>query len=91
MLKQQPNSLGKRCWPLHSRNLLSRQRSTSHQPASSNSSASHRQATTAAAAQPSAVITGCSTGIGRDTALMLAENVSLLFVYFLTCTSTEAV
>jgi NADP-dependent 3-hydroxy acid dehydrogenase YdfG len=38
----------------------------------------HRRATqvSAAAGQPTAVITGCSTGIGRQTALLLAQKVS---------------
>jgi hypothetical protein len=67
-------------WPACSSRLFpSRRNSTCNQAASSSSSNSsnfgHRAV--AAAAQPTAVITGCSTGIGRDTALKLAQNVSL--------------
>ncbi|KAF6261369.1 hypothetical protein COO60DRAFT_1625359 [Scenedesmus sp. NREL 46B-D3] len=53
-----------------SRRLVAMQRSSRHHSAGSSSTGQ----SAAAAAQPTAVITGCSTGIGRDTALMLAQN-----------------
>lgn len=70
-------SAARSSWPMCSRSLMARRRSPHNLAARSSSSSSVRHGTVAAAAQPTAVITGCSTGIGRDTAVMLAENVRL--------------